>query len=41
MTISFLTLFFGLIAGPFPVEVAVSGPVAVIELAVDGGALSA
>src|SRR6201999_2567287 len=38
MTISFLTLFFGLISGPIPVQVAVSGPVAAIELAVDGGA---
>jgi hypothetical protein len=38
MTISFLTLFFGLISGPFPVEMAVSGPVAAVELTVDGGA---
>jgi hypothetical protein len=37
MTISFLTLFFGLISGPFPVELTVSGPVAAIELTVDGG----
>jgi hypothetical protein len=37
MTISFLTLFFGLISGPFPVQLAVSGPVAVVELTVDGG----
>ncbi|HEX4960136.1 MAG TPA: hypothetical protein VF173_04810 [Thermoanaerobaculia bacterium] len=38
MTISFLTLFFGLISGPFPVEMAVSGPVAAVELRVDGKA---
>lgn len=38
MTISFLTLFFGLLSGPFPVELAVSGPVAAIELTLDGGA---
>ncbi|HSS76351.1 MAG TPA: hypothetical protein VLV54_06360 [Thermoanaerobaculia bacterium] len=38
MTISFLTLFFGLISGPLPVEVAVSGPVAAVELTVDGRA---
>ncbi|MFY9823551.1 MAG: hypothetical protein WAM82_19370 [Thermoanaerobaculia bacterium] len=38
MTISFLTLFFGLISGPFPVELAVSGPASAIELRVDEGA---
>ncbi len=38
MTISFLTLFFGLISGPFPVQLTVSGPVAAIELTVDEGA---
>jgi hypothetical protein len=38
MTISFLTLFFGLLSGPFPVEMAVHGPVAAVELTVDGGA---
>ena len=38
MTISFLTLFFGLISGLVPVEVTVSGPVASIELTVDDGA---
>jgi hypothetical protein len=37
MTISFLTLFFGLISGPFPVQMTVSGPVAAVELTVDGG----
>ncbi|HEV7504709.1 MAG TPA: hypothetical protein VGS07_07350 [Thermoanaerobaculia bacterium] len=37
MTISFLTLFFGLISGSFPVALTVSGPVAAIELTVDGG----
>jgi hypothetical protein len=35
MTISFLTLFFGLITGPYPVELAVSGPAAAVELTVD------
>src|SRR3954470_8532397 len=35
MTISFLTLFFGLITGSYPVELAVSGPVAAVELTVD------
>src|SRR5436853_6466472 len=35
MTISFLTLFFGLITGPYPVELAVTGPVAAVELTVD------
>ncbi len=37
MTISFLTLFFGLLSGPLPVQMAVSGPVAAVELTVDGG----
>src|SRR4051812_20802165 len=35
-TIAFLSLFFGLIAGPCPVELAVGGPVAAVELRVDG-----
>jgi hypothetical protein len=35
MMISFLTLFFGLISGPYPVELAVRGPVAAVELSVD------
>ena len=35
MTISFLTLFFGLITGSFPVELAVNGPAATVELTVD------
>src|SRR3954463_13251602 len=35
-TIAFLSLFFGLIAGPYPVELAASGPVAAVELRVDG-----
>src|SRR4051812_4739193 len=36
MTISFLTLFFGLITGPYPVELAVNGgPAAAVELTVD------
>ncbi len=38
MTISFLTLFFGLISGLVPVEVTVSGPVAAVELTMDDGA---
>ncbi|HEV7784526.1 MAG TPA: hypothetical protein VGQ28_04260 [Thermoanaerobaculia bacterium] len=38
MTISFLTLFFGLLSGPLPVEMAVSGPAAAVEVTVDGGA---
>src|SRR3954465_14216328 len=36
MTIAFLSLFFGLIAGPYPVELTVSGPVSAGELLVDG-----
>ena len=35
-TIAFLSLFFGLIRGPFPVELAVNGPAAAVELLVDG-----
>jgi hypothetical protein len=35
-TLAFLSLFFGLIRGPFPVELAVNGPVATVELLVDG-----
>jgi hypothetical protein len=35
-TIAFLSLFFGLIRGPYPVELAVNGPVAAVELMVDG-----
>jgi hypothetical protein len=35
-TIAFLSLFFGLIRGPYPVELAVNGPVAAVELVVDG-----
>jgi hypothetical protein len=35
MTISFLTLFFGLISGSYPVELAVNGPAAAVELTVD------
>jgi len=35
MTISFLTLFFGLITGSFPIELAVNGPAAAVELTVD------
>jgi hypothetical protein len=35
-TIAFLSLFFGLIRGPYPVELAVNGPAAGVELLVDG-----
>jgi hypothetical protein len=35
-TIAFLSLFFGLIRGPYPVELAVNGPAAAVELLVDG-----
>jgi hypothetical protein len=35
-TLTFLSLFFGLIAGPYPVELAVTGPVQRVELLVDG-----
>jgi hypothetical protein len=36
MPIAFLTLFFGLISGPYPVELTVEGPAAALELQVDG-----
>jgi len=36
MTIAFLSLFFGLITGRYPVELSVNGPVAAVELLVDG-----
>lgn len=36
MTIAFLTLFFGLITGPYPIELTVSGPAASVEIVVDG-----
>ncbi|HEV2855562.1 MAG TPA: hypothetical protein VHC97_22415 [Thermoanaerobaculia bacterium] len=36
MTIAFLSLFFGLITGRYPVEVAVNGPVAAVEILIDG-----
>lgn len=36
MTIAFLTLFFGLISGPYPIQLAVSGPAASVEIVVDG-----
>ena len=35
-TLAFLSLFFGLIRGPLPVELAVNGPAAAVELLVDG-----
>src|SRR3954447_10687881 len=35
-TIAFLSLFFGLIRGPFPVELAINGQAAAVELLVDG-----
>jgi hypothetical protein len=34
--VAFLTLFFGLISGPYPVELAVDGPAAAVEVQVDG-----
>jgi hypothetical protein len=34
--ITFLSLFFGLITGPYPVELTVGGPVASVELLLDG-----
>jgi hypothetical protein len=36
MTLAFLSLFFGLISGPYPIELAVSGPAASVEIVVDG-----
>jgi hypothetical protein len=36
MSIAFLTLFFGLISGPCPVELAVDAPAAAVELQIDG-----
>jgi|SRR6185369_13702528 len=36
MTIAFLSLFFGLITGTYPVELSIQGPVATVELQVDG-----
>jgi hypothetical protein len=38
VTIAFLSLFFGLITGTYPVELAVNGPVAAVEVLVDGRA---
>jgi len=35
-TVAFLSLFFGLISGPYPIELAVDGPVAAVEVQVDG-----
>ncbi len=36
MTIAFLSLFFGLISGPYPIELAIDGPAAAVEIQVDG-----
>lgn len=36
MTIAFLTLFFGLITGPYSIELTVNGPAAAVEIVVDG-----
>ncbi len=36
MTIAFLSFFFGLITGRYPVEISVSGPVAAVEILLDG-----
>lgn len=38
MQIAFVTLFLGLTLGPYPVELAVEGPVAAVELVLDGTA---
>jgi hypothetical protein len=35
-TLAFLSLFFGLISGPYPIQLAVSGPAASVEILVDG-----
>ena len=35
-TLAFLSLFFGLIRGPHPVELVIDGPVAAVELLLDG-----
>lgn len=35
-TVAFLSLFFGLISGPYPIELAVDGPAAAVEVQVDG-----
>ncbi|HEY0555325.1 MAG TPA: hypothetical protein VGG20_13760, partial [Thermoanaerobaculia bacterium] len=35
--IAFVTLLLGLISGVYPIEVKVSGPVAAVELSLDGG----
>ncbi|HEV8582407.1 MAG TPA: hypothetical protein VGX68_25350 [Thermoanaerobaculia bacterium] len=37
--ITFLSLFFGLITGPYPVELTVNGPVAAVEMVLDGRSL--
>ena len=36
MTLTFLSLFFGLITGSYPVELTVDGPVAAVEIQIDG-----
>jgi hypothetical protein len=36
MTLAFLSLFFGLISGPYPVELTVDGPATAVEVLVDG-----
>jgi hypothetical protein len=36
MTIAFLSLFFGLISGPYPVELTIDGSAAAVEIVVDG-----
>ncbi|HEX9945811.1 MAG TPA: hypothetical protein VGG03_27710 [Thermoanaerobaculia bacterium] len=36
MTIAFLSLFFGLITGPYPIGLAVNGPAAAVEVLIDG-----
>jgi hypothetical protein len=36
VTLAFLSLFFGLISGPYPVELTVDGPASAVEVLVDG-----
>ncbi|HEX4497794.1 MAG TPA: hypothetical protein VIE43_19120 [Thermoanaerobaculia bacterium] len=36
MTLAFLSLFFGLISGPYPVELTLDGPASAVEVLVDG-----
>jgi hypothetical protein len=40
VTIAFLSLFFGLITGPYPVELSVTGPVDGVEILLDGQSIA-